>query len=233
LELADFHHPLLERLIQEAPGTFHHSLIVGNLSESAAKTIGANSLLTRVGAYYHDIGKLLKPEYFSENQNKGNSRHDNLSPQISKLVIIKHVKGGLQLAKEYRINPAVIDFIAQHHGTSLVYYFYLRALENQQENAEVEEEGYRYPGPKPKSKETAIVLLADSVEAAVRSVKEPSAKDIEEIVHKVINNKFIDGQLDECDLKLKDLEKIAAVFTKLLCGIYHNRATYPENSPKE
>ncbi|MBN2830652.1 MAG: HDIG domain-containing protein [Candidatus Omnitrophica bacterium] len=228
LELADFHQPLLERLIQETPGTYHHSLIVGNLSETASRAIGANALLSRVGAYYHDIGKLQKPEYFSENQDKTASKHDAFSPAMSKLVIMKHVKEGVGLAKKYKLNPALIDFIEQHHGKSLVYYFYLRALENPKEDQEVEEEGYRYPGPKPRSKETAIVLLADSVEAAARSLKDPDPAAIGDLVHKIINNKFIDGQLDECDLKLKDLEKISAVFIKLLCGIYHSRASYPE-----
>jgi len=228
LELADFHHPLLERLIQEAPGTYHHSLIVGNLSETASKAIGANALLSRVGAYYHDVGKLQKPEYFSENQDRTKNKHDTLSPAMSKLVIMKHIKEGVEIAKKYRINPALIDFIEQHHGKSLVYYFYLRALENPKEDQEVMEEGFRYPGPKPNSKETAIVLLADSVEAAVRALKDPDPAKIEDLVHKVINNKFIDGQLDECDLTLKDLERISAVFIRLLCGIYHSRASYPE-----
>ncbi len=229
LELADFHHPLLELLIQEAPGTYHHSLIVGNLSESAAKAIGANALLSRVGAYYHDIGKLQKPEYFSENQDRSNNKHDTLSPEMSKLVIMNHVREGSELAKKYKLNPLLIDFIEQHHGNSLVYYFYRRALESPKEDQEVKEEGFRYPGPKPNSKETAIVLLADSVEAAARSIKEPDSPKIEDLVHKVINNKFIDGQLDECDLTLKDLEKISAVFIKLLCGIYHSRASYPDS----
>ncbi len=226
LELADFHQPLLELLVQNAPGTYHHSLIVGNLSETAARAIGANALLSRIGAYYHDIGKLQKPEYFSENQDRQTSKHDNLTPTMSKLVIMNHVKEGVGLAKKYRLNPILIDFIEQHHGNSLVYYFYRRALESPEENQEVEEEGFRYPGPKPNSKETAIVLLADSVEAATRALKEPSPAKIEELVHKVINNKFIDRQLDECDLTLKDLEKISAVFIRLLCGIYHSRAGY-------
>lgn len=228
LELADFHHPLLALLIQRAPGTYHHSLIVGNLSEAAANAIGANGLLSRVGSYYHDIGKLEKPEYFSENQSKALNRHDTLSPEMSKLVIMKHVKVGVELAKKHKLNPALIDFIEQHHGKGLVYYFYLKALQNPKEDQEVEEEGYRYPGPKPNSKETAIVLLADSVEAAVRALKEFTPASIEDLVHKVINNKFIDGQLDECDLTLKDLEKISAVFVKLLCGIYHSRESYPD-----
>jgi putative nucleotidyltransferase with HDIG domain len=230
LELADFHHPLLELLIQDAPGTYHHSLIVGNLSESAAKAIGANSLLTRVGAYYHDVGKLLKPQYFSENQDKNGSRHEGLSAAMSKLVIMNHVKEGAELARRYRLNPVLIDFIEQHHGKSLVYYFYRRALESPEEDQEVKEEGFRYPGPKPDSKETAIVLLADSVEAAARAANNPDSAKIEGLVHKVINNKFIDGQLDECELTLKDLEKISAIFTKLLCGIYHSRANYPEKT---
>ena len=233
LELADFHHPLLERMIQGAPGTYHHSLIVGNLSETACSAVGANALLARIGAYYHDIGKLQKPEYFSENQDQLESKHDNLAPTMSKLVIMNHVKEGVELAKKYHLNPALIDFIQQHHGNSLVYYFYRRALEGIEDDEEIKEEGFRYPGPKPNSKETAIVLLADSVEAAARALKEPSPGKIEELVHKVINNKFIDGQLDACELTLKDLEKISAVFIRLLCGIYHNRRSYPESAQGE
>lgn len=228
LELADFHHPLLQRLIQEAPGTYHHSLIVGNLSESACRAVGANALLARIGAYYHDIGKLQKPEYFSENQASEKNKHGNLAPTMSKLVIMNHIKEGVELAKKYRLSPSLTDFIQQHHGNSLVYYFYRRALENIEEDQDVKEEGFRYPGPKPDTRETAIVLLADSVEAAARALKDPNPGKIEELVHKIINNKFIDGQLDECDLTLKDLEKISAVFIRLLCGIYHNRTSYPE-----
>ena len=228
LELADFNHPLLQRLIQEAPGTYHHSLVAGNLSESACRLVGANALLARIGAYYHDIGKTQKPEYFSENQNITESKHDTLSPAMSKLVIINHVKEGVGLAKKYKLNPVLIDFIQQHHGTSLVYYFYRRALESLEEDQDIKEEGFRYPGPKPNTKETAIVLLADSVEAATRALKDPLPAKIEEVVHKIINNKFIDGQLDECDLTLKDLEEISSVFIKILSGIYHSRITYPE-----
>jgi len=230
LELADFHHPLLQRMIQEAPGTYHHSLIVGNLSETACRAIGANALLARIGAYYHDIGKLQKPEYFSENQFREQNKHVNLSPSMSKLVIMNHVKEGVELAKKYGLNPSLIDFIQQHHGNSLVYYFYRRALENIEDDQDVKEEGFRYPGPKPSTKEAAVVLLADSVEAAGRALKDPTPAKIEELVHKVINNKFIDGQLDECELTLKDLEIISAVFIRLLCSIYHNRASYPEGA---
>jgi len=228
LELADFSQPLLQRMVLEAPGTYHHSLVVGNLSEAACLTVGANALLARIGAYYHDIGKLEKPGYFSENQEEKNSKHDTLSPTMSKLVIMHHVNEGLELAKKYRLNPRLIDFIQRHHGTSLVYYFYRRALESLEEDQEVREEGFRYPGPKPNTKETAVVLLADSVEAATKALKEPSPADIEDVVHKIINNKFIDRQLDECDLTLKDLEKISAVFIRILSGIYHARITYPE-----
>lgn len=233
LELADFHQPLLQRLVQEAPGTYHHSLIVGNLSETACRAIGANSLLARIGAYYHDIGKLQKPEYFSENQTRQESKHGGLAPTMSKLVIMNHIKEGVELAKKFGLSPSLIDFIQQHHGKSLVYYFYRRALENIEDDEEIKEEGFRYPGPKPDSKETAVVLLADSVEAAARALKDPTPAKIEELVHKIINNKFIDGQLDECELTLKDLEKISAVFIRLLCGIYHNRESYPENTTIE
>lgn len=226
LELADFNHPILQRMILEAPGTYHHSLIVGNLSDSACSAVGANGLLARIGAYYHDIGKLQKPEYFIENQDIKKNVHDELTPTMSKLIIMNHIKEGLELAKKYSLSPLLWDFIQQHHGNSLVYYFYRRALEGKEENQEVAEEGFRYPGPKPNTKETAIVLLADSVEAATRSLKEPTPDKIEETVHKVINNKFIDGQLDECELTLKDIEKISSVFIKILSGIYHSRVNY-------
>ncbi|TBR17461.1 HDIG domain-containing protein [bacterium] len=232
LELADFNHPLLNRMMLEAPGTYHHSLIVGNLSEAASRAIGANSLLSRIGAYYHDIGKLEKPQYFSENQNMEESKHDELSPTMSKLVIMNHVKEGVELAKAHKLNPELMKFIQQHHGNSLVYYFYRKALENLEDDQEVKEEGFRYPGPRPETKETAIVLLADSVEAATRAMKNPTPSKIKEVVHKVINNKFIDGQLDECDLTLKDLEKISEVFIHILTGIYHSRVSYPDEKSR-
>jgi putative nucleotidyltransferase with HDIG domain len=228
LELADFNHPLLNRLMLEAPGTYHHSLVVGNLSEAACSAIGANSLLARIGAYYHDIGKLTKPEYFSENQEMSSNKHDSLSPTISKMVIMNHIREGVELARRSHLNLRIVDFIQYHHGTSLVYYFYRRALEHQDDTQEVSEDGFRYPGPKPKTKEIAVVLLADSVEAATRSLKNPSPESIKELVHKIINNKFIDGQLDDCDLTLKDLEKIALIFIHVLSGIYHTRVTYPD-----
>ncbi len=225
-ELDDFNHPLLQRLMQEAPGTYHHSLIVGNLSDAACQAVGAHALLARVGAYYHDVGKLSKPDYFSENQSIKMSKHDALAPMMSKLVIMNHVKEGVELAQRYRLNPALREFIQRHHGTSLVYYFYRKALESV-EDAQVREEGFRYPGPRPNTRETAIVLLADSVEAATRAMKDQAPAAIEEMVHKVINNKFIDGQLDECDLTLKDLEKISRTFIHILTGFYHSRVSYP------
>jgi cyclic-di-AMP phosphodiesterase PgpH len=227
LELADSNHPVLQRMVLEAPGTYHHSLIVGNLSDVASVAVGANGLLARIGSYYHDIGKLQKPEYFIENQDIKKNVHDELAPTMSKLIIMNHIKEGLDLAKQYSLSPVLWDFIQQHHGTSLVYYFYRRALEGKEENQEVAEEGFRYPGPKPNTKETAIVLLADSVEAATRSLKDPSFDKIVETVHKVINNKFIDGQLDECELTLNDLEKISSVFSKILNGMYHSRINHP------
>jgi putative nucleotidyltransferase with HDIG domain len=228
LELSDFNQPLLKYMVLKAPGTYHHSLLVGNISEAAAESIGANSLLARVGAYFHDIGKIEKAEYFSENQLDKENKHDILNPSISKTVIMSHVKEGLELARRYKLRKPIIDFITQHHGTSLVYYFYRRALEGQVEEDEVKEDVFRYPGPKPQSKETAICLLADSAEAAIRAIEDPTPSKVEDAVHKIINNKFIDGQLDECDLKLKDLEKIASVFTRILTGVYHSRVPYPE-----
>ena len=227
LEMSDFNQPLLKEMVLKATGTYHHSLLVGNLCEAAAESIGANSLLARVGAYFHDIGKIEKAEYFSENQHDEGNKHDRLNPSMSKLVIVSHVKEGLDLARKFRLRKPIVDFIAQHHGTSLVYYFYRRALEGYQEPQELDEEEFRYPGPKPQTKEVAICLLADSAEAATRSIEEPTPSKIEDMVHKVINNRFIDGQLDECDLKLKDVETIAGVFTHILTGIYHARIAYP------
>lgn len=227
LELSDSSHPLLKRMVVEAQGTYHHSLIVSNLAEAAADAIGANALLTRVGAYYHDIGKMEKSEYFTENQMVSGNKHDHLEPSMSRLVILNHVKEGVELAKKYRLNQKIVDFIPQHHGTSLIHYFYQKALA-EGEAQEVGEENYRYPGPKPQTKETAIVLLADSVEGATRALDEHTHQQIEETVRKVINNKFIDGQLDECNLTLRDIDIIAATFVRVLTAMYHSRIKYPE-----
>ncbi len=228
LELSDFNQPLLKRMILEAPGTYHHSLVVSNLSEGAADAIGANALLARVGAYYHDIGKMVKPEYFTENQMMGGNKHDEIEPTMSRLVILNHVKEGVELAKKYKLNPLIADFIPQHHGTSLIHYFHQKALEAAQDGEGVDENDFRYPGPKPQFREVAIVLLADSVEGAVRAMDEPTPARIEEVVKKIINNKFIDGQLDECDLTLREIEIISATFTRILSAMYHSRVKYPE-----
>lgn len=227
LELSDFNHPLLKKMTLEAPGTYHHSLVVSNLAEAAADAIGAHALLTRVGACYHDIGKTVKPEYFTENQLYGGNKHDDLEPSMSRLVILNHVKEGIELAKRYKLDRRIIDFIPQHHGTSLIYYFYQRALEANQSEA-IEESNFRYPGPKPQSRETAIVLLADSAEGAVRALEDSTPSRIDEVVRKVINNKFIDGQLDECTLTLRDMEIIAATFIRILSAMHHSRIKYPE-----
>jgi len=227
-ELSDFNQPLLRRMILEAPGTYHHSLIVSNMAETAAEAIGANSLLTRVGAYYHDIGKMVKPEYFTENQLLGGNKHDRIEPSISRLVILNHVKEGVDLARKHKLNKKIIAFIVQHHGTSLMHYFYCKALEDADDESTIKEENYRYPGPKPQRRETAIVLLADSVEAATRALDEANPVKINDVVRKIINNKFIDGQLDECHLTLKEIDLIAQTFTRVLSAMYHGRIKYPD-----
>jgi len=229
LELSDFNQPLLKRMILEAPGTYHHSLVVSNLAEAGADAIGANALLTRVGAYYHDIGKMVKSEYFTENQLVGDGNvHDNIEPNMSRLVIQNHVKEGIELAKKHGLNQAIIDFIPQHHGTGLMYFFYQKALEEAEDSHMVNEEDFRYPGPKPQSRETAITLLADSVEGATRALDDPNPTNIEETVRKIVNNKFIDGQLDECNLTLKEIDKIVLTFIRILGAMYHGRVKYPE-----
>ncbi len=232
LELSDLNHPLLKEMVMKAPGTYHHSLVVGNLAEAACEGIGANSLLARVSSYFHDIGKIEKASYFSENQSAGDSTHDKLSPTMSSLIITNHVKNGIELAQRYKLNKRIIDIIGQHHGTGLVFYFFKRALEKVADE-KIGEQSFRYPGSKPQTKEAACVLLADSVEAASRSLDDPTPSRIKGLVRKVINNKFIDGQLDECDLTLKDLERIAGVFTHILTGIFHTRVEYPEEPMKD
>ena len=236
LELSDSSHPLMKRMVVEAPGSYHHSLIVSNLAEAAADAIDAHSLLVRVGAYYHDIGKMVNPEYFTENQMVTGNKHDELEPSMSRLVIFNHIKEGMELAAKNHLNHRIIDFIPEHHGTSLMHYFYQKALtEGEPEGAQ--EKDYRYPGPKPQSKETAIVLLADSVEAATRALDEHTPQRIGDVVRKVINNKFIDGQLDECNLTLREIDTIAATFVRVLSAMYHARVKYPEksngNNPKK
>lgn len=232
LELSNPNHPLLRKLLLEAPGTYHHSLMVGNLSEAAAESIGANPLLTRVGAYYHDIGKVKRPYYFKENQFGMENPHDKLDPYESANIILSHPIDGIQMAMEKRLPKEIISFIDQHHGTTTVAYFYYKAKEKD-ENADIND--FKYKGKKPQSKETAIVMLADSVEAAVRSIKEPTKEKIEDMVSKVIQSKINEEQLNECDITNKDIQIIKDTFLNVLMGIYHDRIEYPnmENLIKE
>ncbi len=230
LELSDLNHPLLKSLALEAPGTYHHSIMVGNLAEAACDAIGANSLLARVGAYYHDIGKITKPEYFSENEMGSGSRHSNLSPSMSALIISKHVKEGVEIANKYKLNSSIINLITQHHGNSMISYFYQKAIEKSEDGNVLNEEDFRYPGPRPQTKESAIILLADSVEASSRTLEDPTPSSIRNLVKKIINNKFIDGQLDECDLTLLDMHNIADSFVRVLMAVFHTRLSYPEEN---
>ncbi|MDD5199636.1 MAG: HDIG domain-containing protein [Terrimicrobiaceae bacterium] len=241
LEMADMNHPLLRRMSMEAPGTYHHSLAVANLSEAAAEAVGANPTICRVCSYFHDIGKLVKPEYFNENMPPGHNPHDELTPTMSALIIIAHVKEGVDLALKNKLNPLVVDVINQHHGTSLVGYFYQRALQQQQDARlggkimnlrdddipEVREESFRYPGPKPQTREIAIVSLADTVESASRSLERPTAQRIDDLVHDLIDTRIADHQLDECPLTLDEIRRIAESFRSTLASMMHSRVAYP------
>jgi putative nucleotidyltransferase with HDIG domain len=246
LEASDLNHPLLRRMTIEAPGTYHHSLVVANLAETAAEAIGANATLCRVCSYFHDIGKLVKPDYYTENMNFERNPHDELAPTMSALIIIAHVKEGVDLALKHSLNRRIIDIIQEHHGTSLVYYFYKRALQ-QQEDArtggkimnlregnipEVREETFRYSGPKPQTKESAIVSLADMVESASRSLEKPTPQKIEQLVSELIAQRIADGQLVECDLTLADLNTIAERFRFTLMTMLHTRIAYPKQDTK-
>lgn len=232
IELLDFQHPLLKRLQQEANGTFNHSIVVGNLAEACADAIDANSLLCRVGAYYHDLGKMIRPEYYIENQYAGENKHDNLTSVMSAKIIKNHVVEGVALAKEYGLPSIVRDFIPMHHGTTRVEYFYRKAL---QEEKKVEESQFQYPGPKPNTKETGILMICEAIEAAVRSIKEPDIIKIEEMINKIINLRVSDGQLSECPLTMGDLTKIKGKIDgntgllPVLRGIYHIRIEYPDS----
>ncbi len=227
LELSNPNQPLLKKLLLEAPGTYHHSVLVGNLSEAAAEVVGANPLLTRVGSYYHDVGKLKRPYFFKENQVNGDNPHDKINANLSTLVITSHTKDGVALAKSYKVPKEITDIINEHHGTTLVAFFYHKAL-NGEDGENVEEERFRYEGPKPQTKEAAIIMLADSVEAAVRSMSAPNKGKIEVMVRNIIKAKLNDGQLDECALTLKDLNNIGTSFTNVMMGIYHQRIEYPQ-----
>lgn len=227
LELSNPNHPLLREMLMKAPGTYYHSMMVSNLSETAAEAVGADSLLTRVGAYYHDIGKLKRPYFFSENQLAGDNPHNKLSPNLSVLVIGAHPKDGLETGKKHRLPEPILDMILQHHGTSMVSFFYQKALENNN-HQEVIADKFRYEGPKPQTKEAAIVMLADGVEAGVRSISRPTSNRVETMVRRMFKEKLDDGQLDQSDLTLKELDKIVEAFVYILSGIYHQRIEYPE-----
>jgi putative nucleotidyltransferase with HDIG domain len=208
-----------------APGTYHHSVIVGNLVEAAAEAVGVNPLLARVSAYYHDIGKMKMPEYYVENQAGSISKHDKLSPHMSSMILISHVKEGVELTRQYNLPHMITDIIEQHHGTNLISYFYQKAKNEPGENPS--EEDYRYPGPKPQSRVAALVMLADAVEASSRVLKDPTSSRIEALVDKIVNHVFLDGQLDECELTLKDISSVKKDFTYILTGIFHKRIDYP------
>jgi len=225
LELSNPGHPVLRRLQVEAPGTYHHSIMVANLAEAAAEAIGADSLLVRVGTYYHDIGKIRRPAFFVENQIGIENPHDKMSPSLSALTVLAHVRDGLEYAREHRLPEAVATFIPEHHGTSLITYFYHQAVER---GDAVDEDGFRYEGPKPQSRETAVVMLADAVEGAARALTKPTPDRIEQVVRRIIREKLEDGQLDECDLTFRDLDVIAQTFTRLLASMFHPRVEYPD-----
>lgn len=227
LELSDLNQPLLRQLAMRAPGTYHHSIVVGNVAEAAAEAISANSLLARVGAYYHDIGKMEKAEYFVENQQKGRNPQEKLNPSMSTLILINHVRKGIELAREHGLPKEIEAFISEHHGTCLISYFFQKALDNS-ENGDVSETDFHYPGPRPLTRETAIVMLADSVEATSRALKDPSVSRIKGMVNKIVNERFRSGELDNCPLTLRDLNKISEAFQKILFGIFHGRIEYPE-----
>lgn len=229
MELSNPNQPLLKKMILEAPGTYHHSIVVGNLSETAAEEIGGNGLLARVGAIYHDIGKIKRPYFFTENQEAYKNIHDEMEPSLSALVIASHVKEGLELAKKNKLSKDIIDIIAQHHGTGLITYFFHRALKENGSNVDkVAEENYRYSGPKPQTKEAGIILLADSLEAATRSLTNPTATRIKTLVKEIIQKNLENGQLEECDLTMKDLDKIGDSFSRILTGMFHSRVEYPD-----
>ncbi|MGE5707412.1 MAG: HD family phosphohydrolase [Bacteroidota bacterium] len=227
MELANPSHPLLRQLLLKAPGTYHHCILVGNLGEAAAEALGADPLLVRVGAYYHDIGKIKRPYFFIENQLGMDNQHERINPRLSTLVITSHVREGLELAREHRIPKAVQDFISQHHGKSLVSYFYHQAIQSENPK-QVQEEHFRYPGPRPQTKETAIVMLADAVEASVRSLNRPTPEQIEAMVRKIVHSRLSDGELSESPLTLKEIETIIGTFNRILQGLYHTRIEYPD-----
>jgi len=247
LELSDLNHPLLKRMTMEAPGTFQHSLAVANLAEAACEAIGANATMGRVCSYFHDIGKLVKPEYFTENMRNDRNPHEGLAPTMSALIIIAHVKEGVSLGLEYKLNPAIIDVIQQHHGTSMVYYFYKKAVDQQEsmrgerkiaamhdeELPEVSESSFRYGGPKAQSKESAIISLADSIESASRSLEKVTPQKIEQLVSDIVRKRISDGQLEDCELSFSELQLVTESFRHTISSMMHTRIAYPEDKSGE
>jgi len=230
LEIGDVAHPLLQELVRRAPGTYNHSINVASLGEAAADAIGARGLLVRVGAYFHDVGKMLKPDYFVENQGKEN-RHESLVPAMSTLIIVAHVKEGVELTRQYNLPQPIVDLVAEHHGTTLVEYFYRRATERSQADphaAEVDEHTYRYPGPKPSTRESAVLMLSDAVESASRTLTEPTPARIASLVHDLAMKRLLDGQFDDCGLTLEELAVVEQSLVKSLTAVYHGRVKYPD-----
>jgi cyclic-di-AMP phosphodiesterase PgpH len=225
VELSSPNQPLLKKLLTDAPGTYHHSVMVANLAESACEAIGANGLLARVGCYYHDVGKSKRPHFFIENQMNMENPHDRMNPETSKNIIIDHASDGAAMLRKYKLPKEIVDIAEQHHGTTLLKYFYYKAKEQGKDVTEVE---YRYPGPKPQTKESAIINIADSVEAAVRSKKSPTQEEIKQLVAAIVKDRLSDGQFNECDISLKELEKVKRSLCETLNGIYHPRIEYPE-----
>ena len=240
LEMADLNHPLLRRLSLEAPGTYHHSLAMANLAEACAEKVGASATLCRVSAYFHDIGKLVKPEYFTENMPSGENLHDELTPTMSALVILSHVKEGVDLAVRNKLNRRVIDAIKQHHGTTVVEYFYQRACQQEKDARaggslmnvrpedipKVSEESYRYPGPKPQTVEAVIMGLADAAESASRSLERPTPQRLDDLVHDLLKDRIDDGQYDEAPVTVCQLQEIASSLVSSLSSMYHSRIAY-------
>ena len=232
LELLNLDQPLLKELMLVAPGTYHHSLVVGQMVEAAAQAIGANPFLAKAAAYYHDIGKIKKPAYFVENQFGGENKHEKLAPSMSSLILTAHVKDGVELARKQQLGDDICDIIQQHHGTCLISYFYTKARNQASDPNKVNIDDYRYAGPRPQTKEAGLVLVADQVEAASKTLTDPTPARVQGMVQKIINNIFADGQLNECELTLKELNLIAKHCNKILSGIFHHRVLYPSPAEK-
>jgi hypothetical protein len=231
LEIGDVAHPLLQELVRRAPGTYNHSINVASIGEAAADAINARGLLVRVGAYFHDVGKMLKPAYYVENQNRQENRHETLVPAMSSLIIIAHVKEGAELARQYNLPQPIVDLLLEHHGTTLVEYFYRRAAEKSQtdpNSGSVDEQTFRYPGPRPSTRESAVLMLSDAVESASRSLTEPTPARISSLVHELAMKRLLDGQFEDCGLTLEELRLIEHSLVKSLTAVYHGRVKYPD-----